>query len=115
MLMFQNGLLTSFIPEILMVLAYLVCLFTPGVKSHASNIEQTQIVAQASQVVFQSNSSYQVTVKDFQVVSETISAPCTTPLPIVETDTSPLFESPFSTSDGLSYVDFSRPPPTILT
>jgi len=115
MLMFQNGLLASFIPEILMVLAYLVCLFTPGFKSQNSSIEQAQIIAEVSSYAPQQISTYKITVKDFQKDPETISESCKFPLTFVNTDTSPSFELSFSTSDGLSYVDFSRPPPTILT
>ena len=37
MLMFSNGLLSTFIPEILMVLGYFLCLFAP--KFHANTTE----------------------------------------------------------------------------
>jgi len=115
MLMFQNGLLASFIPEILMVLAYLVCLFTPGFKSHNSNAEQTQIVAQISTFVPQQISSYTVSTADFQIGVEIITDTKQSFPPFVGKDSCLSYESSFSTSDGLSYVGFSRPPPTFVS
>jgi hypothetical protein len=115
MLMFQNGLFASFIPEIVMVLAYLVCLFTPGFKSHESNVDQTHIVAQVSNYVPQQISSHKIYTADFHVVAEMNADTKEILLPFVEKDTCHLYKSPFSTSDGLSYVDFSRPPPTFVS
>ena len=115
MLMFQNGLLASFIPEILMVLAYLVCLFTPGFKSHDSNVEQTQIVAQISTYVPQQISAYTVSTADFQIGAELITDTKQLIPPFVGKDASLSYESSFSTSDGLSFVGFSRPPPTFVS
>jgi len=115
MLMFQNGLLASFIPEILMVLAYLVCLFTPGFNSHNSNVEQAQIVAQVSSYTPQQVSTYTVSTADFHVGIEIIAEINQSFTPFVEKDSCLSYESSFSTSDGLSYVDFSRPPPTLVS
>jgi hypothetical protein len=115
MLMFQNGLFASFIPEILMVLAYLVCLLTPGVKSHESNVDQTQLVAQVSNYVPQQISSTKIYTADFHAPIEIISFTQNSHLPIVRKDTYLSYNSPFSTSDGLSYVDFSRPPPAFVS
>ena len=115
MLMFQNGLLVTFIPEILMVLAYLVCLFTPGFNSHNSNTEQAQIVAQVSTYVPQQITVYTVSTADFQIGAEIITDTKQSLPPVVGKDTHLSYESSFSTSDGLSYVDFSRPPPSLVS
>ena len=40
MLMFQSGLLATFIPEILMVIGFVFCLFTSGLNSKSSTIEK---------------------------------------------------------------------------
>ena len=115
MLMFQNGLLATFIPEILMVLAYLVCLFTPGFKSHNSNVEQTHIVAQVSSYTPQQVSTYTISTADFHVGIELLTEVKEFFVPFVEKDTFLSYELSFSTSDGLSYVDFSRPPPAFVS
>ena len=114
--MFQNGLLATFIPEILMVLGYVLCILTPGFRSHNdSGADQGSVVTKVISFEQQKQiSAYQVSIHDFQSVE-------------AEPDTKqPLFyfiekainftcESHFSTSDGLSYVDFSRPPPFRLS
>jgi len=113
--MFQNGLLATFIPEIIMVLGYILCLLTPGYNQPNTKTEQTQLVTHVTSNVPQQLSTYKLTYQDFQVapeINEGISCPIP---PFVEKDTFQTFKSPFSTSDGLSYVDFSRPPPTILS
>jgi hypothetical protein len=111
MFMFQNGLLVTFIPEILMVIGYVLCLFAPGLKPTNSTIDQSPFISQVVTVEQQNqNSAYQVSYSDFQI-------PEITPekiqfiLPFVEKETTNTSDLNFSTSDGLSYVGFSRPPP----
>ena len=115
MLMFQNGLLATFIPEILMVLAFLVCLFTPGFKSHNSSVEQAQIVAQVASFTPQQISTYTILTTDFHIDAEIITDTKQPLPPDNGKDTCLPYESSFSTSDGLSYVGFSRPPPTFVS
>jgi len=115
MLMFQNGLLATFIPELLMVIGFVLCIFTPGFQSHYSHLEQTQLTAQITGYEPQQLSSYQLTYSDFQVEAE-IATDIRQPLPFcIIKDTYVAYESPFSTSDELSFVDFSRPPPAIVS
>lgn len=111
--MFQNGLLATFIPDILMAIGYLLCLIAPHLKTQNSQIEQTQVIVQVSTVEHQQLSVYQVTTSDFQYYTEKI--PELKPINSYFTVIIKIFESTFSTSDGLSYVDFSRPPPTFLS
>lgn len=110
MLMFENGLLTTFIPEIFMVFGFVLCLFTPAFNAQHSSTEQTQYIVQISTVGHQQLSTYQVSIVDFQTNSEAISDL----KPVIPRFTGNIliFESTFSTSDGLNYVDFSRPPPS---
>ncbi|MDD4970002.1 MAG: hypothetical protein PHT07_11310 [Paludibacter sp.] len=115
MLMFQNGLLATFIPEILMVLGFVLCILTAGFQSHNSTVEHTQLVAQISNYEPQQVSSYQLTYRDFQVTAEVVDEISPTQPHIIVEDNNIAYESPFSTSDGLTFVDFSRPPPTILS
>ena len=113
MFMFQNGLLATFIPDILMAIGYLLCLIAPNLKTHNSSTEQTQVIVQVSPVEHQQLSVYHVTISDFQQYVESISD--IKPVISYFTVIIKIFESTFSTSDGLSYVDFSRPPPTFLS
>ncbi|MDP4239447.1 MAG: hypothetical protein Q8904_08265 [Bacteroidota bacterium] len=111
MLMFQNGLIASFIPELLMVIGYLFCLFTPGIKSQDSVAEQNPVVMQVSTTERQQVYAYQTAYSDFQTYAELV-PDVKQSVSIFVKKTIPLtYESTFSTSDGLSYVDFSRPPP----
>lgn len=112
--MFQNGLLATFIPEILMVIAYVLCLFTPGFKSENTSVEQASIVIQTASFEHQSNSTYQLSAYDFQSIAEITSDYKSIVSPFSEKAVFNFYESPFSISDGLSFVDFSRPPPTFI-
>jgi hypothetical protein len=112
MLMFENGLLASFIPEIFMVFGFVLCLFTPGFKAQNSSTEQTQVIVQVSTIERQQLPVYQVSNADFQQYAEPISE--AKQLYSYFTRNVTIFESDFSTSDGLSYVDFSRPPPFFI-
>jgi hypothetical protein len=116
MFMFQNGLLATFIPEILMVLGYVLCLFVPGFKSHNNSVgDQGSVVTKVISFEQQKQvSAYQVSIHDFQSVEP---VPDTKqPLSYyIERAINFTSESHFSTSDGLSYVDFSRPPPFFLS
>jgi len=113
--MFQNGLLVTFIPEILMVIGYVLCLFTPGITSQNPSAEPLQMVAHVSSYEQQQISTYQLSYTDFQIPAD-VNTDIKQILPFsVQKDTYLSFESPFSTSDGLSFVDFSRPPPAFVS
>ena len=56
--MFENGLFASFIPEILMVLAYLFCFVAPGFKTEKQSTELTQNVVHVSNIHSITNSVY---------------------------------------------------------
>ena len=115
MLMFQNGLLATFIPEILMVLGYVLCIIAPGLKPHISPVDQTAATVQVSTYEPQKqNSAYKVYISDFQPAEPLVEAK-KTPLRFIEKAINITVESHFSTSDGLSYVDFSRPPPSFIS
>jgi len=115
MFMFQNGLLASFIPEILMVLGYVLCLFTPSVKPQDSNNEPSAIVVQVSSGEHQQVSALQSTFTDFQSHAAFV-ADTKQLIPIFNPQVIPIsYKSTFSISDGLSYVAFSRPPPCFLS
>ena len=116
MFMFQNGLLATFIPEILMVLGYVLCLLTPGFKSHnTSSVDQASVVTNVISFEKQNQiSAYQVSIHDFQSV-EPVPDSKQSPSYFIEKAINFTSVSHFSTSDGLSYVDFSRPPPFFLS
>lgn len=114
--MFQNGLLATFIPEILMVIGFVLCLLASAFKAaDSSSAAQVSVVAQVISFEQQKqNSVYQVSVADFEI-TELVSDKKQFHLPFVEKTINFTSESQFSTSDGLSYVDFSRPPPAFLS
>lgn len=115
MLMFQNGLLVTFIPEILMVLGYVLCLFTSGFKAESTNIDQISNVVIVSTVEQQKQiSSYQVSIHDYQTL-EKDTYTYQIPSYFIEKSINNTSVSNYSESDGLSYVDFSRPPPAFIS
>ena len=98
-----------------MVIGYVLCLFAPGFHSQNSVVEQTPGVVHVLSMEQQKQISvYKVTYSDFQ---QTEKAPERIQLkfPFVEKAINNTSESNFSTSDGLSYVDFSRPPPESIS
>jgi hypothetical protein len=113
--MFQNGLLVTFIPEILMVIGYVLCLFAPGFTPHNASVDQTPgLVHVLSMEQQKPISVYKVTYSDFQN-TESVPEKMQIRLFFVEKAINNTSESNFSTSDGLSYVDFSRPPPESIS
>ena len=115
MFMFQNGLLVTFIPEILMVIGYVLCLFAPGFTSHSASTDQSPVTAKVITFDQQKHiSGYQVSVHDFQPV-EIEPAIKLTPSHFISKTINSTSETYFSTSDGLSFVDFSRPPPVAVS
>ena len=94
-----------------MVIGYVLCLFAPGLKPNNSTLDQSQVISQVINVEQQNQSSvYQVSFSDFQI-PEIASEKKQFILPFVEKEITNTSEINFSTSDGLSYVGFSRPPP----
>ena len=115
MLMFQNGLLATFIPEILMVLGYILCLITPGLKSDKTEVQHTQLVTRVTYSNQNQTTTYQLTSRDFQTTSEFIPE-SNQSLPHLIQQTVIVFSRSLDfTSDGLSYVSFSRPPPSFIS
>ena len=109
--MFQNGLLATFIPEIFMVIGFVMCLIAPGFQSNSSATERPIIVNQISSLEYQQNTKNQVATYYFQLTCDK---------PIAKQNLSPVFQVEkikcgynyhFSASFSLSFVDFSRPPP----
>ena len=112
--MFEGGLLASFIPEILMVIGFVLCLLTPAFKATNSSVEQVPIVAHISNFERQQTASYVLTVSDFYS-DEQITETKYSLTHFIEILIFNRFKFHFSTSKGLCFVDFSRPPPTFLS
>jgi len=115
MLMFQNGLLATFIPEILMVIGFVLCLFTPGYKDSNSHTEQAPIVAHVASFNHHQTVTYQLSIHNFQAVAESVQETVLSLQPYIDKQAPNRFEFKFSTSVGLSFVDFSRPPPSFIS
>ena len=98
-----------------MVIGYVLCLFATGKPPQPSSSDQNSVTACVITVDQQKQvSGYQVSVHDFQPVEPIAEVKQATALFIPVTINS-ASESNFSTSDGLSFVDFSRPPPVIIS
>ena len=94
-----------------MVIGYVLCLFAPALKPDNSTVDQSPAISQVVIVEQQNqNSAYQVSYSDYQI-PEIVSKKIHLVLPFVKKEINNTSELNFSTSDGLSYVDFSRPPP----
>lgn len=112
--MFESGLLASFIPEFFMVIGFVLCLFTPAFKANNSNIEQASIVAHISTFEQQQIATYVISVYDFYSDEHIPESKYSIPY-FIEKSIFNRLEFRFSTSEGLCFVDFSRPPPTFLS
>ena len=113
MLMFENGLLATFIPEFLMVFAYLFCLLVPGLKAEKQTANITPRIIQVSTVNSAVPSVYKVTQIHFY--DHNLAIKPETKFPEYQ-----LFEklTVFTNHivyplDGSNQVHFSRPPPVI--
>lgn len=112
--MFQTGLLATFIPEILMVIGYLVCLFVsnPTTESNTASINTT--VVQSASIERVQVSTYSVSTSDFMFVEQPVVANLTPPVYRSTEASVPFLEPYFQLSGSLSYVQFSRPPPVFI-
>ena len=72
--MFENGLFASFIPEILMVLAYLFCFVAPGFKTEKQTTELTQNVVHVSYNHSITNSVYVLKKLDHKFLNQFVEA-----------------------------------------
>jgi len=112
--MFECGLFATFIPEVLMVIGFVLCILTPAFNTNNSTVEQAPIVAHISTFERQETGTYIVSVCDFQADEFIPQKNSSIPYFINKLIFNRL-EYCFSTSDGLTFVDFSRPPPTFLS
>ncbi len=114
MLMFDNGLLATFIPEILMVLGYLFCLIVPGFKTDTTASTVAPKVIEVTAADHAASAVYTVSTRDFQnfEVIEADQTPTVCYFSQTHSSSSNLL---FRTTDGLCYVQFSRPPPSFLS
>lgn len=115
MFMFQNGLLVSFIPEILMVIGYVLCLLTPAFKPQQSIVEPCATVVHVSTIEHSHISTYQSTFSEYQAHVEFVEDTKQQLTAFVQKRIPILYQSTFRPTEGLSYVDFSRPPPCFLS
>jgi len=113
--MFENGLLATFIPEILMVMGFLFCLLAPNMDSASTTAELIPVVVQFSSVEKTPTSTYIASYSDFQQTQQ-IEIADKQPILFPQTELEmTFFEKLFLISDGLSFDQFSRPPPPLLS
>jgi hypothetical protein len=111
MLMFENGLMATFIPDILMVVAFFLCLLNPSFKQQKTSFEKPAVVVQLSSTEQHKITGYQLSITYFQTGNQVIndSKPS---LPRFIEKKIP-FESACSTTEGIKNIYFSRPPPSL--
>jgi len=116
MLMFQYGFLTTFIPELLMVVGFALCIIPAAFRlNDYTNDDLVLDVVHVIQFEPQKHcSAYQVTIAEFQKIEVTVDKRQSFP-PVVEKTLRIRSNFHFSTSEGLTFVDFSRPPPALLS
>ena len=111
MLMFDNGLLATFIPEILMVLGYFLCLIFPQVKTEKDIVVQDSATIQIITIQQNQHSTYRVQITEFQTSESYI--PEIENVPTFYRNVNALYLSNYipDLTGGLNFKKFSRPPP----
>lgn len=110
--MFQSGLLATFIPEILMVLGFVLCLFTPASRVQNSSTESTVDAIEISNIEQKQNSVYQLSISTFYTTEKLVSDLNIIIPPLIVKVICITFQSPHFQSDDISFKGFSRPPPS---
>jgi len=113
MLMFSSGILATFIPELIMVIGFVMCLVNPNFNTKQQTLELNSVVVQVTANQHSQLSTYQLTVQDFQVIID--SSVASKPLNPTFVERVFNFGYKFSTSDSFKFFYFSRPPPTFLS
>jgi hypothetical protein len=113
MLMFQSGLLATFIPEILMVIGFVFCLFTSGINSKNSTLEKSPELNQNTILVQNQAILHQHSVYLFQTSIELVQKSKQIVHFVSEKQKSTWFEAAFSILNVIDFVEFSRPPPSL--
>jgi len=114
MFMFQTGLLATFIPEVLMVIGYLLCLFVSNPTTESSTASVNATVVQSASIERVQVSTYSVSSRDFMFVEQPVVVDVTPPAYCSTEATTSFLEQYFQLSGSLSYVQFSRPPPFFI-
>lgn len=113
--MFESGLLVTFIPEILMVIGYLLCLIVPQHSTNNSPLEYTTTVAHVSTVERAQTSTYSVSITDFYDTAIIILVESVQFHAFVQKSLGYFSVTPFGISAGLTFIQFSRPPPSVIS
>lgn len=111
MFMFQTGLFATFIPELIMVMAYLLCLFIPANKNVESVVSEQIIYSNHSKFENQHINTYTVSSSDYNFYEAETTAVQVHKLFYYQISKI-IFSKPvnFNSSEVLFQL-FSRPPP----
>lgn len=115
MLMFDNSIFASFIPQFLMILGYFSCLIAPAFYKSDSSADISRVVMPSNHVVMAVQQMQQQQVSVCHYFEQ-----LTTEKPQDQVYNVPVVEKKvlwtdvyFDVSQGLSFKLFSRPPPAI--
>ena len=114
--MFQTGLLATFIPEVIMVLAFILCLLGPVKNDYRSGFQfSTEIVSMRGiELQLHRSNSSSVYHFEFKIVQAAeVVEQCLILHPNVESFTFFDYQH-YELTNALSFVQFSRPPPSLF-
>ena len=117
MFIFESGLLATFIPEILMVLAFLFCLATPTLKSDsiAENLPP-KVVEFSQTTIYQTNFQHVYVITTLDLVAANALKTEVNPVNYgFKTNRQFLPTPTLEINDGIDYSNFSRPPPAFIS
>ena len=114
MFMFQNGLLATFIPEIIMVIAYLVCLIVPGNKQVTTSQSETASITTISNYHSNTSSTYSTYVLHFSLFEAVLDNILEPAIYFSDQITYSQYDYEWLLTKRLSFTQFSRPPPSIV-
>ena len=114
MFMFQNGLLATFIPEIIMVMAYLLCIIAPGDKQVTTNLSEVAATTNISSFESNAYSTYSTNVYDFSLFEAVLENTLEPAFGFSDQITYSQYKNDWLLSEKLSFKQFSRPPPCFI-
>lgn len=113
MLMFDNAIFASFIPQILMLLGYFACLLAPvHHRLEKQEVESAQIIAYTQPTVVDSNQAI-AHFQNYTNQADDICEPQSLSAPPADTSVLIFPDLLLETNQGLLSKLFSRPPPVI--
>ncbi len=114
MFMFQNGLLASFIPEILMVIGYMLCFFVSTAEPEIEKSNEPAINSQSYSFELSNTTSDTTTYNYFNQIYQSYQTEIIPTAFFSKIKSFAIYSHNIKLTEMLSFVQFSRPPPKLL-